>query len=183
VEPEAALEAQIGLARLDAEEGKLDGALSTLADVLARHPDNLYALLSHANLSIRRDRPGDAEAAIVDTARALQIDQKNPSALYTRGCAFIAAKAVDASWAAKAEEAFHLLDERQPGSPLSAYGRARLDAAQMNKPGVLAHLKEARERSQKVGTLAGGWNATEVKGDPAFRAFREDADFTQVVGS
>jgi hypothetical protein len=135
-------------------------------------------------VAIRRGKAGDAELAIQDTAQAMRIDKKNSSALYTRGCAFIAAKENDAGWKAKAEEAFHLLEQEHPDSPLAAYGRARAAAALTtpDKPAVLANLREARQRAERGGELNGGWKAQEVKSDPAFRALKDDSDFTAVVG-
>jgi tetratricopeptide (TPR) repeat protein len=184
VEPQAALEARIGRARIDAEEGRLDDAFGALSEVLTRAPDNLYALLSRANVAIRRGKAGDAEQAIQDTAQAMRIDRKNASALYTRGCAFIAAKETDPGWQPKAEEAFRLLDQEHPGSPLASYGRARAAAAHAtpDRLAVLANLKEARQRAEHSSELSGGWKAQEVKSDPAFRALKDDSDFAAVVG-
>jgi len=183
-EPQAALEARIGRARIDAEEGRLDDAFAALGEVLTRNPDNLYALLSRANVAIRRSHPGDAELAVQDTALAMRIDKKNASALYTRGCAFIAAKEGDPGWQSKADEAFGLLEREHPGSPLAAYGRARAAAARAtpDKPAVLANLREARQRAERGGELNGGWKAQEVKADPAFHALKDDSDFAAVVG-
>jgi tetratricopeptide (TPR) repeat protein len=183
VEPQAALEARIGRARIDAEQGHLDDALATLGEVLTRSPDNMYALLSRANVAIRRGHPGDAELAIQDSAKAMQIDRKNASALYTRGCAFIAAKETDPGWDAKAEQAFHLLEQDHPTSPLPAYGRARISAARPDKVGVLSHLREAKQKAAQGGELTGGWQPDQVRKDPAFHSLKDDADFESAIGS
>src|SRR6266852_875637 len=45
-EPQDALEAKIGLARLDAEDQRFDDALQRLNGILEKNPQNLYALLS-----------------------------------------------------------------------------------------------------------------------------------------
>lgn len=177
VDPSEGLEARIGLARIDAEDGKLDDALAQLSLVLKAHPDNLYALLSRANVAIRRGHPADAELAITDTAQAMRIDKTNPSVLYTRGCAFIAGKGYD-----QAEEAFRLLEAAHPGSPLTAYGLARMASAKGDRFGALAHLRDARERASKSSDLLGGWRPDEVRADPAFRAIKDDPEFAQVVG-
>ena len=128
VEPKAALEARIGLARLDADENKLEDALVRMAEVLKEQPKNVYALLSRATLCIRRGSPGDIEQAIQDTATAMTVDEKNAAVLYTRGCAFLAAREFD-----KANEAFALLEKQHPSTPLAAYGRARVAGARAEK--------------------------------------------------
>jgi tetratricopeptide (TPR) repeat protein len=175
VDPEGALEARIGLARVAAEKGDLPSALATLGEVLHRHPDNLYALLSRANLAVRRGQTQDATLALADTAEAMKIDPKNASVLYTRGCAFIAAKELD-----QADEAFARLGAAHPQSPLAAYGRARIASAKGlgHKDDVLKYLAESRS---KAGQLAEGWKADEVESDPAFRAFKGDAEFERTI--
>jgi len=167
-----ALEAHIGLARLDADEGQMDQALDRLGKLLEHQKDNLYARLSRANLALKRGGPQDAELAIQDTAFAMRIDDKNPSVLYTRGSAFLAAGKLP-----EAAEAFGLLVTRHPGSPLGYYGTARVQATRGDKPGALAQLKEARGRSLNSAT----WNAAEVLKDPAFTALLADPEFAAHV--
>lgn len=175
VEPQGALEARIGLARIAAERGELNSALAGLGDVLAQHPDNLYALLSRANLAVRRGQPEDAQQAIADTAEAMKIDPRNVSVLYTRGCAFLAARDFD-----KADEAFGRLATSHPDTPLAPYGRARVASAKGvgHKDDVLKYLAEART---KAGQLTEGWRVDEVESDPAFRAFKGDPDFEKTI--
>jgi tetratricopeptide (TPR) repeat protein len=175
VEPGAALEAEIGLARLDGEAQRFDSALARLNAVLGKHPNNLYALLSKANVEIRRGASGDIEAAIEDTAKAMAMDPKSPSVLYTRGCSFIAAKQYD-----EARKAFRALEETHPSSPLAWYGNARLASAQGDKVAALASLREAKSRAQG---LPGGWHADEVRADPAFRHLSTDPEFESIVAS
>jgi tetratricopeptide (TPR) repeat protein len=172
VEPQAAMEAELGLARLDAEEGKLDPAIERLTRILERQPTNLFARLSRANLALQRGKPEDSELALEDTARAMAIDSKNEAVLYGRGRAFIAQGKF-----AEAKETFDLLAKAHPRSYLPAYGYARLAAAQGDKAGALAHLREARQK-----TPPALWRAAEVQADPAFRSLQGDPDFTAAVG-
>jgi tetratricopeptide (TPR) repeat protein len=172
VEPEGALEARIGLARLDAEDGHLDEAIATLTQVIKSDPNNLYAWLSRANLLIRRGAPDDAQGAINDSDKAAQLGAKNVSVIYTRGCARLAAKQFD-----QAEAMFQQIPAE---SPLGAYGQARVASAKSDKLGALSKLREARSRAA---ALPEGWRPDEVKSDPAFRALKEDPEFLAVVGS
>jgi predicted Zn-dependent protease len=167
-----ALEANIGLAKLDAEEGKMDEAVRRLDALLEQQKDNLYALLSRANLLVKRNAPGDAERAIQDTAFAMRIDEKNPSVLYARGTAFLAAGKPQ-----EALEAFALLTQRHPQSPLGYYGTARVRGTQGDKAGALAQLKETRSRTRDAKT----WKPSEVLSDTAFQAFKEDPEFAASV--
>jgi predicted Zn-dependent protease len=173
LEPESALEARIGLARIDAEEGKLDQALEGVSGLLAQQPDNLYALLSRANLAIRRGKPGDAQLAVEDTAKAMSLQPGAASVLYTRGCAFLAA-----GQPGEAKGAFDLLEKEHAGSPLAPYGRAKLAATQADKAAVLVNLRAAKA---KAGDLAGGWEVAQVRTDPAFRFLAEDPEFKSLV--
>jgi tetratricopeptide (TPR) repeat protein len=169
VEPEAALEAEIGLARLEAEEGKLDAAIEHLARVIERQPGNVYARLSRANLAMRRGAEKDAELAIEDTAAAMKVDSDNPSVLYTRGCAFIAARDLP-----KATETFELLAKAHPASPLPYYGRARVAGAGQARADVILNLREAKSRSKAA---PGSWDVAQIRDDPAFRFMQDDPDF------
>ncbi len=175
LEPGNALEAQIGLARLDTEEGRSDEALAQLNEVLRQHPDNLYALLSRANVEMRRARPGDADLAVADTAKAMAIDPKNPSVLYTRGCSFLAAKAYES-----AAPAFERLRQTHPASPLGWYGAARLASARGDRSAAIENLRQARSRAN---ALPGGWDSREVRRDPAFQFLQKDPQFAQIVNS
>jgi tetratricopeptide (TPR) repeat protein len=175
VEPKAALEARIGVARLDAEENKLDDAMGRMDELLKEQPKNVYALLSRATLALRRGNPGDAQQAVLDTANAMAVDEKNASVLYTRGCAFLATRDFD-----KAAEGFALLEKQHPGSPLPAYGRARIAGAKAEKLQALSNLELARVKSA---SLPGGWRSEEVRRDPAFAQWREDPEFIRIVGN
>jgi tetratricopeptide (TPR) repeat protein len=173
IDPDGALEARIGLARVEAEQGKIDPSIEQLNAILAKRPKNLYALLSRANLLIRRGRPGDTEQAIVDTATAMAIDASNSSVLYTRGNAFLAAGQLD-----KAEEAFRLLAGAHPNSALSAYGEARLASARKNRGIVLERLREAKKKASAV---AGAWHPNEVRTDSAFQWLKDDPEFVSLI--
>lgn len=176
IDRDGSIEARIGLARVEAEQGQIDRALEQLNELLSKHPNNLYGLLSRATLLIRRGRPGDADHAIADSALAMTIDSKNSAVLYTRGNAFLAAGQFD-----KSGEAFRLLTNAHPASPLAAYGEARLASAQKNRDQVLQRLREAKK---KASAHSGSWNPSEIRADSAFQWLKEDADFlTLVAGS
>src|SRR5258708_12554286 len=66
-EPQDALEAKIGLARLDAEHQRFDVALARLTGILEKNPQNLYALLSPSTLSLPPRNPAPLQHAFVDT--------------------------------------------------------------------------------------------------------------------
>lgn len=174
-EPEDALEAKIGLARLDAEDQRFDDALQRLNGILEKNPENLYALLSRATVALRRGNPGDLEVALADTAKAMAIDSNSAAVLYARGSAFIAAKDFE-----QAKKAFGLLEHAHPRSPLAFYGYARLASAQGDRTAAIANLRQARSRAED---LPGGWNPREVRADPAFNKFKDDPEFTQIVDS
>jgi tetratricopeptide (TPR) repeat protein len=167
---DTSLEARIGLARLDAEEGKLDAAIERLSQLLAQQPDNLFARLSRANLAIKRATPQDLETAIQDTAFAMQIDARNPSVLYGRGQAFLASKQLE-----EASASFELLAQAHPQSALGPYAQARLAAVRGDKAKAILSLKEARSRS------SGTWKPDEVLRDPLFAPLKDDPEFLAAI--
>lgn len=169
-----ALEARIGLSRIEAEEGKLDQAIERLGEILSAQPRNLHARLSRAHLYLRRAGAGDAQRAIEDTALAMRAAPKNASVLYTRGCAFLAA-----GEASGAREAFELLGRAHPDSPLAPYGLARVSAAQGKETDVVLHLRQTREKAQR---LPGAWEPEQIEKDPAFQFIKEKKDFQEVFG-
>jgi len=173
VQPSDSLEARLGLARLDAAEGKLDGAIAELTEVLGQQRGNLFALLSRAQLQLKRGKPGDVEAALQDTAQAMMVDQKNAPVLYTRGLAFLAANQPD-----QAAEAFALLEKAHPKSPLWAYGRAKAAMAKGDRAGALDALGKARERAAPES----GFSAADVRKDPAFAPLKDDPAFAAALG-
>jgi len=175
VEPEAALEARLGLARLDAEAGEFDRATQRLSEVLEKQPNNLYALLSRASLELRAGGPEAAQRAIADTAKAMAIDQKSSAVLFLRGSSFLAA-----GYLGEAEAAFQLLERRHPASPLAWYGYARVSSARGDKASALQYLKTARDKA-----LEGGeeWKSADVLGDPALHWLREDPEFAAAIGA
>ena len=175
LEPSNALEARIGLARLDAEEQRLDDALVRLDAILEKHPDNVYALLSRATVALRRNHSGDVETAISNTARAMAIDSRSAAVLYTRGLAFLAAKDDQ-----QAAQAFSLLQRAHPRSPLAFYGFARLASAKGDRAVALANLRQARSAAEDQ---PGGWKPRQVRADPAFAWLKDDPEFIEIVDS
>jgi tetratricopeptide (TPR) repeat protein len=172
VETGAAIEAELGLARISAAEGKVDEAMSLLARVLQRQPNNVFARLSRAHLAIQRS---DFAQALEDTAVAMKVDARNASVLYTRGCAFLATGDFP-----QAREAFDLLEKAHPGSPLAPYGRARVAAASKQRSEVVAQLGRAKERARSV---PGAWKTDEVRNDPAFSWLRDDPELTALLAN
>jgi tetratricopeptide (TPR) repeat protein len=175
VEPKGALEARIGLARLDAEDRNFEGALARLRQVLEEQPNNLYALLSRANVAIRRGGPQDAELAIADTAKAMLVDPKSAAVLYTRGTSFIAGGRLE-----EAAETFRLLQKAHPDLPLAWYGQARLAAIHRDREATLSNLREARGKAEKGSTA---WDPRQILSDPDFRFLRDDPQFAAIVNS
>jgi tetratricopeptide (TPR) repeat protein len=175
VEPDAALEGRIGLARLDAEEHDLDRAVERLSQVLEQQPNNLYALLSRASVELRRGGAQDPERAIADTARAMAIDQKGGAVLFVRGSSFLAAKRFD-----EAEAAFRLLERAHPNAPLAWYGYARVASARGDKATALRQLRIAREKARDG---SDEWNGGAVLRDPALESLLGDPEFAAAVGA
>ena len=175
VEPEAALEARLGLARLDAEAREFDRALGRLNEVLEKQPNNLYALLSRASLELRAGGAEAAQRAISDTAKAMAIDQKSSAVLFLRGSSFLAAGSL-----AEAEAAFGLLERRHPNSPLAWYGYARVASARGDKAAALRHLRIAREKALE---RSEEWKTADVLSDPMLRSLREDPEFAAAIGA
>ena len=172
LEPEAALEARVGLARLEATEGHVHEALKRLDALLAQRPDYTFALVTRAAVSLRRGTPEDVERALADSERALRAGAREPNALYVRGSALLAARRY-----AEAGETFDRLREARPDLALAAYGLARLAGARDDEKEVLTHLRQARERA------GDRWNPEEVLADPLFERFRRDTGLRAVVGS
>src|SRR5262245_48836466 len=164
VEPEAALEARLGLARLDAEAGEFDRATQRLSEVLEKQPNNLYALLSRASLELRAGGPEAAQRAIADTAKAMAIDQKSSAVLFLRGSSFLAAGDLG-----QAQAAFELLEHTHSASPLAWYGYARVASARGDKAAALRHLRNARDKA--LGR-AEEWKSSDILSDPALRWLR-----------
>lgn len=175
VEPDAAVEARIGLARLDAEAGEFDRATKWLTEVLEKQPNNLYALLSRASIELRRGTAGGAERAILDTAKAMAIDQKSSAVLYLRGSSFLAAGKLGA-----AESAFQLLERRHPDVPLAWYGYARVASARGDRAAALGHLRIARDKARE---RAEDFRSADVLSDPMMRSLREDPEFAAAIGA
>lgn len=174
VEPKAALEARLGLARLDADAGAFDRAERRLSEILKEQPNNLYALLSRASVQLREGSPEGVQRAIADTARAMAVDQKNAAVLYLRGSSFLAAGNLP-----EAEQAFQLLERNHPPLPLAWYGYARVASARGDKSAAVQHLRIAREKARQ---RAEAWKSDDVLSDPLLRWLRGDPEFTAAVG-
>jgi tetratricopeptide (TPR) repeat protein len=175
VEPQVALEARIGLARLDADAGSFDRAVERLTQVLNQQPNNLYALLSRASVELRRGNAQDAERAIADTAVAMTIDAKSAAVLYLRGSSFLAARQFT-----EAQAAFQLLEEKHPDIPLAWYGYARVASARGDKAAALRQLRVAREKAQRP---PNEWNSSDVLRDPTLQALQGDPEFAAAIGA
>jgi len=142
--------------------------------VLQRQPDNLFALVSRANLGVRRGGEADVRLALEDTARAQALDGRSASVLYARAQALLAARRLE-----DAARAFERLRKAHPRSPLPDYGEARLAAVRGDRTAALERLKLARQRAGELSA----WRADEVKADPAFHALREDPEFLTTVNT
>ncbi len=175
VEPEAALEARIGLARLDADAQDFDRAGQRLTELLEKQPNNVYALLSRASLELRRGTAQAAERAVADTAKAMAVDQKSSAVLYLRGSSFLAAGQLS-----EAEAAFQLLERTHPDIPLAWYGYARVASARGDRSAALRQLRIAREKAEG---RSEEWRSAEVWSDPMLRALREDPEFAAAIGA
>jgi tetratricopeptide (TPR) repeat protein len=173
LEPDRAIDALLGLAKLDARQGKADDAIRRLSAVLQLQPSNVYALLSRANLTLRRGGKGDAEVALSDTSRALAIDSKSEAVLFARGSALLAAGKAE-----EAEEMLSLLAKKHPSSPLAAYARARMAALKGDSKQAIAELTRSRELTVAAGKE---WRADEVAQDSAFKGLLADPTFTAAV--
>jgi len=164
------VEALIGLARVDAGEGHPGAAMDWLGRVLARSPDNLYALLSRANLALQRRAPTDVEQALADTARAMTVDPRHPAVLSARARTLLAARDPEG-----ALEVAALLERAHPESPLGPYSRAQVAAAQGDAALALNELRAAR---QKAGSA---WRPAEVRADPSLAGISADPGFTLLL--
>jgi tetratricopeptide (TPR) repeat protein len=168
-----ALDAHLGLARLKAKQGDTDGAIAELTFVLGRQKGNLFALLSRAQLKLKRGSAEDLEGALQDTAQAMLVDAKNGPVLYTRGLVFLAAGKAD-----HAQAAFELLASVHPSSPLAPYGLAKVFLKKGDRPSAIDALKRAKERA----TPSSGFSPDELRKDPAFAELSSDPAFASAVG-
>lgn len=175
VDPSGALEARLGLARLESQAGDFDRAARRLTEVLEEQPKNLYALLSRASVQLRLGTPASIEGALSDTARAMAIDEKNAAVLYLRGSSFLAADK-----AHEAQQAFELLEKKHPQLPLAWYGYARVASARGDKAGAVRHLRIARAKTSQ---RAEDWKSGDVLSDPLLGWLREDPEFTAAIGA
>jgi tetratricopeptide (TPR) repeat protein len=165
LEPDAA-DAQLGLARIDSERGDQPAALDRLDRLVQRQPGAASARIERAVVLLKRNAEGDVERALADTDLALRASPHSTDALYVRGTALIAAKRLD-----DARKQFEGLKASQPF--LSAWGQARIAAAESRNIDVIVHLREAREASD------GGWASARVREDPAFSYLWEDPEFSR----
>lgn len=170
--PEGAVEARVGLARLDVEAGRLQEGLLRLDEAVARDPDNLYALLSRANARLRRGEPEDLRGALADAEGAVERDPSSADALYTRGNVELALGRFD-----EAGRTFEEVKRRAPERPLAWYGWARLGAARGDRVNALVNLRQARK-------IAGErWRPEEVLADPAFVGLKQHPEVAEAIGT
>jgi tetratricopeptide (TPR) repeat protein len=164
LEPEASAEAQLGLSRIDSENGDQTAALDRLGRLLERNPRRPDARLVRAVVYLRRNADGDVERALDDSDLALRALPQSADAMYARGNALLAAHKVE-----EARAQF----ERMPKGCDAAWGQARVAAAQSRHADVILHLREARAAAD------GGWVAQRVREDAAFRYLWDDPDFSR----
>lgn len=161
----AEADALVGYAKSQLADGDAKGAVQTATEVLTQTPNRADARLvrAAARLAAQQDLDGaleDADAALTTARPAADSD-----ALYVKGCVLIALKRYS-----DAQAAFSTLEQHHPRSPLSAYGQARLAAAQNHKTDLKAYLFDAKSE------LGEGFNPARVALDPAFDFVREDPD-------
>ncbi len=159
-----AVDAQVGLARIESERGDQAAALGRLDRLVQRQPGLVPARLERAVVLLRRNAEGDVDRALADTELALRAAPTDADAQYVRGTALLAARKIEL-----AQVAFEGL--KRPRPVLSAWGLARVAAAQSRSIDVIVHLREARDAADA------GWVKARVREDPAFRYLWEDPEF------
>lgn len=169
----SSVDSLLGLGRLEGQAGRLDQALQYLAQAVDKAPDRQDVRSWRAAYLVTRGAPADVELALKDVDHALSAQPDDPSALYVRGNALIAAKKYD-----DAKKSFEALAAAAPTSALADYGLARLAAAQGDRLGALAQLRAARDKSKNDPKALPG---DEVRKDPAFRFLENDPDFLQLI--
>jgi tetratricopeptide (TPR) repeat protein len=164
LEPESSAEAQLGLSRIDSENGDQVAALDRLDRLLQRQPRRSDARLVRAVVYLRRNGDGDVDRALDDTEMALKALPQSADAMYARGNALLAANKKDEARA---------MFERMPRGYESAWGQARVAAAQQRHTDVIVHLREAKAAADA------GWVPQRVREDPAFRYLWDDPEFSR----
>jgi tetratricopeptide (TPR) repeat protein len=158
-------DARIAVARAELFDGDAKAAAESADQVLQQLPSRADARLvrAAARLALSKELDGaleDLEVALLDP-RGVDSD-----ALYLKGCVLIALKRYS-----DAQAAFSTLEQRHPRSALSAYGQARLAAAQNHKTDLKAYLFDARSE------LGDRFEPGKVALDPAFDFVRDDPEF------
>ncbi len=158
-------DALVAFAKSQLLEGDPRGASASASQALEQHPGRADAHLVRAAARLAQQQ--ELEAALEDAEAALSGPRpaNDTDALYVKGCVLIALKRY-----ADAQSAFSTLEQRHPRSPLSAYGQARLAAAQNHKTDLKAYLSDARNE------LGDGFDPARVALDPAFDFVRDDPD-------
>ncbi len=156
-------DALLGTARADLAAGQTAKAAETAGAVIERHPERADARLVRAAARLAGQQQLDE--ALTDVDAALTGRGEELEALYLKGCVLIALKRY-----ADAQAAFSALSERAPRSALSAYGEARLAAAQSRRADVKVYLLEAKS------ALGDHFEPDRVALDPAFDFVRDDPD-------
>ncbi len=156
-------DALVGAARVELYGGQPAEAVKTVGPVIDRFPARADAHLVRA--AGRLAQMQDLDQGLQDVEVALQSASSEAEALYLKGCLLIALKRFG-----DAQATFDALSARAPKSALSAYGQARLAAAQSRRTDVKLHLLEART------ALGEAFDPARVALDPAFDFVREDPD-------
>jgi tetratricopeptide (TPR) repeat protein len=158
------VEARLGLAQLAVAAADAGAALDWLDGV-----DSVRARLVRARALLLRGAAADAAKALDETQQALAVEPGSTLARYLEGSALLALGRFG-----EAQTSFEAA-EKDPASPLGAYGLARLAAAQRRATDTLLYLKAARTRS------GAAWRAADVVADPAFAFLLGTPGFTEVV--
>ncbi len=150
-----------GLTRIDLENADAGAALTRLSRLSDPSP------VLYAAALLARGSNDDAKAALEAVQRAAPND---PEAHYLLGSAQIALHQFR-----EAQATLEELGTIQPKSPLSAYGLARLAAAQNKQADALFHLSIAKKVARTH------WDARRVASDPAFQFLSGLPEFHALV--
>lgn len=160
-------DALVGYAKSQLADGDAKGAALSATTVLTQTPGRADARLVRAAARLASQQDLDAALEDADAALSAAGPPGDSDALYVKGCVLIALKRY-----ADAQAAFSSLEQRHPRSPLSAYGQARLAAAQNHKTDLKAYLFDAKNE------LGEGFDPARVALDPAFDFVRDDPDLS-----
>ena len=169
----SSVEALIGLGRIEGRTGALDQAIDHLTLAVEAAPDRVEARSWRAVFLVARGGSLDLELSLKDVEHALSVRPNDPASLYIRGNALLALHRYD-----DARASFEELSRAAPSSALADYGLARLAAAQGDRLGALAQLRQAQQKSKDDPQAL---PKEDVRKDPAFRFLEDDPDFAQLI--